>query len=445
MHLIAIYKNFRGALKRKGLLVFGIRFFQCILAVPIALIILLISPIYKIRFIKLYSSRIGQYGSNTHLLLCALESNDYPDERNCKHFYYSYDEVPICNKFFHKMWSRTIPILPCGALCSFVDRTLIAVLKDRYLTPFKIMFEGSPGGYDQWGYLSKYKKQFISFTQKEELTGSELINQLGIPIDKPFVCLLVRDSKYLQARMPDTDDWRYHKYRDVTVENYISTIEFLTQNGFYVVRMGKEVNSALNFHDSKFIDYANHSLRSDFLDIYLSANCYFFISTATGIDCIASIFHRPLLMTNAILCDIYCDRDWLLTISKNVLCVKTNSLVPYEDIYRDYTHFYLSNKYIGQDPRLLMFLAWEKKGWRLIENTSDEILSAVKETVDTLANHFVETDEMKNQQELFWKCFPAPATTRNKTYKDIKMRISPSFLKKHINLLTSEPVCEIIQ
>ncbi|MDP1574227.1 MAG: TIGR04372 family glycosyltransferase [Coxiellaceae bacterium] len=442
--LMSLLNRLLYAIKRKGFFIFLAQLAQFFLAVPTSMMIILIYPFFKIRLIKLYTSRIGQYGSNTHLMLCALISNDFPEEKKCLHLYYSYDDVPISNVFFHKMWKRAIPIVPFGALSSCVDRILILVFKKKYKTPFKSMFESSLGGHDHWDYFLKYdKKQFINFSKKEKNKGEELLNKIGIPSGMPFVCLLVRDEKYLKTRMPNSDDWQYNRYRDASIENYIPAIEFLTRSGFYVVRMGKEVGSALNLNNTKFIDYANHNLRSDFMDVFLSANCYFFVSTSCGIDCIPQIFYRPLITTNSIICDTRSYENWFFTIPKNVICKKTNKLVSYKEIYCDYQHFFLSGKYAGQDSRRIMFSEWKKKGFEFIENTPDEILGVVKEMVAFMNNSFVQTLEMKEKQRLFWRNFPAPLALNKSSYENIKMKISPSFLKKHANLMTEKSTCEI--
>lgn len=442
--IIYLANRFFFAIKRKGVFKFSVQSLQFLLALPVAIILILIYPLFKVRFIKLYTSRIGQYGSNTHLMLCALESNDFPEEKNCLHLYYSYDELPICNAFFHKMWKRAIPILPCGALCSFVDRILIFMLKNKYKTPFKSMFESSLGGHDHWGYFSRFdKKKFISFTKEEENQGKKLLNELGILNQKPYVCLLVRDEKYLKERMPNSDDWQYNKYRDANISNYISAIEFLIESGFYVVRMGKNASSVFDLNNPGFIDYANHPLQSDFMDVYLSANCYFFISTSCGIDCIPQIFYKPLITTNSIMCDTRSYENWFFTIPKNVIFSKSNELISYKNIYYDYKHFFLSNKYKGQDPRWIMFAEWDKKNWEFVENTPDEILSVVKEMVAFMNNNFIETSEIKADQLLFWNNFLAPLALNETSYKNIKMKISPSFLKKHASLMTEKSTCEI--
>lgn len=434
--IIQFLNRFRNAIKRKGIAVVIVQSSQFIFAIPIALVLILISPLVKIRFISLYASRIGEYAVNNYLMLCALESNDYPEEKNCKHFFYSYSDTPVCNQFFHKMWSRAIPILPCGALWSFVDRILIATLGEKYNTRFKDQYQRSGGGPDRQRYLFKDKKQFIWFTEKEKIMGETVKHQLGIPADKPFVCLLVRDSKYLQVHMSQTEDWKYHEYRDANIENYIPAIEFLIKKGFYVVRMGKHVDRALDINNPNCIDYANHSLRSDFMDVYLSAHCSFFISTNCGIDGVAQIFNRPLLTTNTALCDIQSFMHWILTIPRNVMCSKTDSLIPYNEIYRDYERFFLSGMYRPpQDPRRLMFAEWKNKGWTFVENTPDEILFVVKEMVDLLSQRYEEIEKSKAIQTLFWENFPPPFSFETVLNKNLGMYISPFFLKKYNDLL----------
>lgn len=435
------YNRFIKAINDRGFIFFIAAVMQRIVAIPIAFTIILISPFVKIRLITLYTSRIGEFMVNTYLMLCALESNDFPEEKGCKHFYFAQINAPICNQFLYKMWSRTISILYYPELWSFVDRILIFLLKEKYNTPFKVTFQRSGNGnYNRWDHLLRPKKQFISFTEDEKRKGADELMHLGVPSGKPFICLLVRDSKYLQVQLPNTEDWKYHAYRNANIKNYIPAIEFLTKNGFYVIRMGKHVESSLSLDNPRFIDYANHPCRSDFSDVYLSAHCLFFITTNSGIDAIAQMFNVPTLATNNILSDIRGNLSWIFMISKNVMCTETQSLIPYKALYQDYIHFYLSGQHDGKDPRLLMFAEWKKKKWTLIENTPDEILCAVKEMVDFLFDRYIETAEMKQIQELFWECFPRPiALEQSKSLiKNILMRISPSFLNKHMNLMTAK-------
>ena len=52
----------------------------------------------------------------------------------------------------------------------------------------------------------------------------------------------------------------------------------------------------------KLIDYANNGMRTDFLDIYLSAKCKFIICSDTGMSFPAEVFKRPLVYVNWTAC-----------------------------------------------------------------------------------------------------------------------------------------------
>ena len=62
--------------------------------------------------------------------------------------------------------------------------------------------------------------------------------------------------------------------------------------------MGKNVEKKLSYTSENVIDYANSDFRSDFMDIYLTSKCDFFISTGGGLDGIAIIFDKPILYIN---------------------------------------------------------------------------------------------------------------------------------------------------
>ena len=59
-------------------------------------------------------------------------------------------------------------------------------------------------------------------------------------------------------------------------------------------RMGINVLKPLKSSNPKVIDYANSDMRNEFMDIYLSAMCNFFMSMGSGIDGVPIIFRRPI-------------------------------------------------------------------------------------------------------------------------------------------------------
>lgn len=423
-------KKISPSFKREGLLGFFklviVRTAISFIALPLALSIFFISPWVKIRLIRLFSSRIGHYSLNTELLLCALDENLFEDKKKYKTLFYTSPGDPICNIQLHCMWKRYITILPFPLICNHVDRLLILLLGEKYHNDLlKITFETAKGARDRWRLLEKRKKCHITFTLDEENTGQKLLTKLGIPSEANYICLLVRDSKYLKFHMPHVD-WSYHDYRDADINNYQEAAKLLADKGYYVVRMGKHVIDRFDVKHPNVIDYANSHLRSDFMDIYLTANCFFMISTSCGLDSIAHIFRKPLLITNLALTDLMSWNFWTLFIPKKVLNLKNGKFLTFKEIYREI--------FLLKDKKLLMQILQENE-WRFIDNTSEEINESVEEMLQKMSNSWKESDDNLLLHERFWNSFKIELPEKTLSYKEIKLRMGEAFLRKNQNLL----------
>ena len=186
-----IYKSFNKLGPRKFVGKLLSRTITNSFALPIAIIIWTISPIYKLKLIGLYSHRIGHFGMNTHLLLCALESNQFHEEKKYKHFFYINPNYPLCNTQLLKMFKRVITVLPFAHLCQQVDRFLVVLLRKEYNSFFKQTFESSIGWYDFWGLHKKIKRSYLDFTENETLQAKTLLHKLGIPNKQNLYVFLV--------------------------------------------------------------------------------------------------------------------------------------------------------------------------------------------------------------------------------------------------------------
>ena len=69
--------------------------------------------------------------------------------------------------------------------------------------------------------------------------------------------------------------------------------KYLASKGIFVIRMGAKVKNKLNYSNEKIIDYATNGMRNEFMDIYIVAKCYFWITTDTGLDNVAKLFRKP--------------------------------------------------------------------------------------------------------------------------------------------------------
>jgi len=151
---------------------------------------------------------------------------------------------------------------------------------------------------DLHGYLEN-TRQHINFMSSEDLKGFKFLKALGLKQSEKFICLIVRDSKYKNTCQSDLNSsWSYHNFRDCDIDTYNKTALELAQKGYWVIRMGKSVHKKFKAKHDRIVDYAKNVDRSDFLDIWLFANCHFAISTGTGIDSVADIFRRPVVYAN---------------------------------------------------------------------------------------------------------------------------------------------------
>ena len=417
-------KKYISYLKEKGLRSFiklsFIHFVTTIVSFPIAVVCVVFSPWRRLRLIRLFSYRIGHYALNTELLLCAQDNKLFYDTKKYHTFYFTFPGEPICNIQLHRMWKRTITIFPCSYLWSQVDKFLKIIYGKEYKNdPWKNEFEPSDGARDRWFYLEN-NLPHLSFTKDEVKNAKVLLSQLGIKENTPFVCLLGRDSGYLKSYLPNTD-WSYHDYRDVKIDSYYQAVEYLANKGYTVLRMGKYSSDELKLNHSNVIDYAHHPLRSDFLDIYLSANCAFFISVRSGIDAIAQIFRRPLILVNFPLCDYRALYYLNLFIPKKVIDLKSRNLISFKEMC-----------WSVHRPSIKKML--DEKKWGFIDNTPDEIMDALKEMLGRLEKTWNEAENSAVLQEKFWQCVPELGA-----HDTHNMRIGDIFLRDHQILLNETP------
>jgi putative glycosyltransferase (TIGR04372 family) len=154
----------------------------------------------------------------------------------------------------------------------------------------------------------------IGLTASEHDRGGALLGQMGIPVGAKYVCIHVRDAVYWKTRQPgirsDSD------FRNCNIDDFLPAIDALIARGYYVVRVGYPVADELKLESPKFVDYST-KFRSEFGDIYLAATCHFMISTGSGIDSIAYMFRRPILMCNiAPAARVFSDRSSIVNLPK---------------------------------------------------------------------------------------------------------------------------------
>ena len=356
-----------------------------ILFVPILAINILIrfiKPLVKIRFGCLRSDVIGNSSLYVEYYLSNRELNN---DKSLDFFYF---DVKPPNYQWALMVRRKMLVYPIIRYFDIINKLL----------PYSYDHIIETALYD---ISSKYMQQrilltknpHIHFNKEENLKGSAFLESIGMTKDNKFICLLVRDSSYklqLQSKHPDTKRWEYHNYRDSDIDKFASTILDLVKKGYFVFRMGKGKHKPLPIQHRQVIDYPNSQYRSDFLDIWLTANCDFMVSTGAGLDTIAFIFRKPTVFPNFIPIGAF-NSQWNILISpKRLFWKKTKKMLNLTE--------YLQHLYYRADD-------YKNAGIEIHDSSQKEIQNVVGEMESRLHGTFNENTEDVLLQKTFRKKF----------------------------------------
>jgi putative glycosyltransferase (TIGR04372 family) len=228
----------------------------------------------------------------------------------------------------------------------------------------------------------------------------------------------VRDSEYLST-VYSKYDWTYHSYRDSSIDTYKEAVEALANLGYWVFRMGKKVKEPLNINHPRVIDYANHEIRSDLLDIWLPANAYFSISTSTGLDSVPQAFRRPVVYVNAMVNNDFRSSDHCLWASKHLMWKSEGKLLTLKETL--HSSFYSSDKY-------------KEAGIKIIDLSSEQIKEIVLEMESRLTGKWRATEKEELGQSKFIKII------RDEKHGFIhpEARISQKYLEYHSSFLSDD-------
>jgi len=345
-----------------------------ILAVPLVLLIRVIRPWLWIRFGQFASHAIGH---------CVYDPEYYLSEQEVLNeitydcFYYQSWITP--NEQWDLMLRRTLRIHSIFRYLDLANRLIPGSELHR-----KVTHENQSR--DIKAYLTKTKPH-IKFTQNEDDRGKLFLNNLGLSPEDRFVCMIVRDSAY-KEEFHKWRDWAYHNFRDSAIKTYNDTAISLAEKGYWVLRMGKKVHKPFKVGNSNVVDYANSSDRSDFLDIWLMANCYFCISTGTGLDEIARVYRRPAVYVNYLPIQLMVSYDNILNNPKHLVWKDTKKRLTLSE--------HLEHAYGRSED-------YEKANIKVEDLTAEEILDAVLELESRLNGTWKGTDFDTQQQSLFWQ------------------------------------------
>jgi len=351
-------------------------------AVPLVLIFRILQPHLKIRFGTIRSDRIGHFVQDAAEQLARTKQN----KNTIELFWLS---KKICNKQWEKMVKRNLPVFRWVKYLDIWNRIIPGgkkLMRPSSLTRSR----------DIEGLFEKYDVK-MKFLPEEEITAKNWLKKRGWSEDEPYVCVLVRDDKYLaNDSLHGKGDkqsylrWENHNYRNSDISSYVPAMEWLARNGVWVLRMGKMMEKPLQTKHRKIIDYAFNPERNDLLDIWLFANCNLCISTGSGPDFISDIYRKPLLFLNYTpICRMWSWSD-ALHVPKHLKYKNTMTPLNLKE--------YLKYNYSSSKD-------YENAQIEITDLNESEILEATKECWERTQSNTIESIEALNLQDRFWQIF----------------------------------------
>ena len=379
-----------------------------VLTLPIVLIIVLIRPVCVIRFGVLTSHRIGHFAADTEAYMLSLQDakshRRQIDIVGCP--------VPACNVQLELMWRRNMDLCPGAWLWGIMDSSC------------QFWARGVTHHVKLYGRADDYNRVLntpasLCFTPEEFKFGRALLSKLGIPSNADWVCIHNRDKSYLDLRFGGR--WRYHDFRDFCVKDFVYAAEYLTERGYFVIRMGKVVEEELKIGNPKVIDYASSGLTSDFADIFLLANCKFHLGACSGIACVPFIFRRPTALINMIPISTITQFQSAPVIVKQVWDKNLNKYLSLRELF------------ITGAADLHNTYQFEEAGLELKCNVPEEIRDLAIEVDNRLNGQWISHPKDDQLQERFWEIYRELAP--NDLPRNVQARIGTAFLRKHQYLL----------
>lgn len=368
--------------------------------VGVILMMRALRPIVLIRVAEIDSFRIGHFVIDTTMMLVdrSMHSGHLP----------IWDLYYLPRKTSNAQWAR------------MVKRQLPASWWVRYLIIYN---QWVPGGAihqtplidderDIDVYLTQSDARF-HFRPEETAQAKKWLQARGWKEGTPFVCLSVRDSKYLSER--SENNWSYHDYRDSDIDIYLKSIEMLLAKGYWVVRMGKVMHKALSLRHPHLIDYPFVNDQDDLLDVWLSANCRFFISTGGGLDIVPNVFGQPTLYVNVVPLGYIPTYAPILWAPKPIRWKETGRYLTLRE--------HLQNPHMRSEE-------YVAAGIEIHNLTDDEILAVVREMDQRIEETWCLQKMDEERHDKFWQIFKTfPNYARYYEADLSKVRISAEWLR----------------
>jgi putative glycosyltransferase (TIGR04372 family) len=383
---------------------------MAILFLPLALLLRLIRPFLLIRMGHVLRHKIGH---------CPMEAEAYLLERAVglqprralDLFYFGYGtDGQAANLFAEYLVRRNLRVHSWVEWLAGASSLLPGAEAHRITIRFRDLHEFA----DRDQLLSRAPLQIVLRDDEKKL-GRAMLEKMGVPSDARFICFHVRDSGYWSSRK--TGIGNDSDFRNAKIENFESAMLSAAERGFYVIRLGAAAARSLACSHPRVIDYAAGE-RSEFMDVFLAAECHLMVSTASGLDTIAYYSRRPIVFV-----DLSAWGWEYVGLPQPFLCI-------FKKFRRDGQLMTFSEMIEAKAHEFTVTADFTNAGIALEENTPDEIAAAVNEMLDRLDGKAAVDAADRDRQERI-----QAHIRKASRYGDWQFEVSPYYLRKYETLL----------
>ena len=390
------------------------RMIRLIVSVPLALVFVIvirvIRPFILVRIGAMRSDRIGHFVLETDLMLLEQEHGISPRPRRSIDIWYAPE--PISNRVIYEMWKRVMRIWP--------NWFMVPVFRLNNLMPGSGAHQipNTASTCLDVHNLIDNAPPHLSFTPSEIEIGNRTLKQMGLGEGDRFACFIVRDAAYTKMAFPDKD-MSYHDYRNCDVDDYVLAAEAVADRGLFVFRMGSVVAKPLRSTHQRVIDYANSRFRSEFMDVFLGANCEFCVSDGLGYYAIPAAFRRPNAYVNySPFHMFYSSRACDLGIAKTVSSLKTGKRLNLSQ---------MGENGIAQFSHTAQY---SDAGVSIDSNTPEEIRDLMIEMLDRIEGSWKSQSGDDELQKSFWRKYSEViGEQRTICHGEIRAKYGAQFLR----------------
>lgn len=377
---------------------------KLIIGLIIYYLLILLSPILKIRFGYIYASRVGHLAFNVDHYLSHSKQ-----KKTISVFGF---QKKISNKYLFNTWEKFPNIF-------FTNKFLFIYNLIKKINPKSfLLIDYDVELHPVFSTTSLSKRNLPELNDKENLFSKFLKKN---KINGPFICINNRNIDYLKYE--GLEDGNFHSFRNFEFEALSKTIDYLIKKNYFVIRIGKHKKNN-NYNNQKFIDL-NENEDNELLELILLEKCFFYIGCNTGISVVPRLFRKPVLLINYIpfniremsawsAYSIYIPKKLRNKITKKFLTFKEMNDIKY-DLHFDGNFFSQNNLDV-------------------IDNSPIDILKATIEMEKKLKNCYTQTYKSKLLQTFFWDSLKKIKNI-DEIRNNLKLKISDDFLIDNENLI----------